>query len=466
MYLEYYNLIEQPFGVTPDPRYLYLNHMYREALASLWCGVKESRGFVALVAQPGMGKTTLLFQLLQRLRNDSARTVFLFQTCCNSHELIRYLLLDMGIFSTPDLTSMHQQLNDALVREARTGKQFVFVIDEAQNLSESVLETVRLLSDFETTRGKLLQIILAGQPQLISRLIKPEMLQLRQRISVATSLDPLGPEEVAQYVNHRLGVAGYRGARLFTSGAMELIARESHGIPRNINNLCFGALSAGFALQCKQIDRGIVEEVAADQNLNAIESRVTASPIENDLPKLNTGSHSCASVSVHRGQSPFLPSWFGLPERCAVYLTIALAAAVVVTTVNLSLPPAFTARFPHKHSAMTASKAPAGEISAAVQGLSVKTSAAAAQAAAVPSSLAKDGVVVVESGQTLRQISMRYLGHYSTRIVQEIQAVNPQLVDPNRIEVGQQLRLPIRVRRQKPLPSEHSTEPSTVAMRK
>jgi general secretion pathway protein A len=466
MFLEYYNVLEQPFGVTPDTRFLYLNHMYREALASLWYGVKENRGFMALVAQPGTGKTTLLFQLLRRLRSSSARTVFLFQTCCTSLDLIRYLLQDLDIWPAPDLASMHQQLNDALVREARAGKQFVFVIDEAQNLSRSVLETVRLLSDFETPQGKLLQIILAGQPRLISTLMRPEMLQLRQRISVATSLDPLGPEEVAQYVNHRLGVAGYRGARLFTSGAMELIARESHGIPRNINNLCFGALSAGFALQCKQIDRGIVEEVAADQDLSAIERRVTASPIENDLPKLNTGSHSCASVSVRRGKSPFLPSWFGLPERCAVCLTIAVAAAVAVTTVNLSLPPAFTARFPHKHSAITASKAPAGEPLAAVQALSVKISAAEAQAAAVPSSLAKDGVVVVESGQTLRQISLRHLGHYSTRIVQEIQAVNPQLVDPNRIEVGQQLRLPFSVQGLSSKPSDPSPEPSVVALRK
>ncbi len=145
MFLEYYNLIEQPFGVTPDPRFLYFNRMYREALASLWYGIKQCRGFLALVARPGMGKTTLLFQLLQRLRSEAARTVFLFQTCCGSVDLIRYLLQDLGIFPAPDLASMHQQLNDALVREARAGKQFVFVIDEAQNLSPSVLETVRLL---------------------------------------------------------------------------------------------------------------------------------------------------------------------------------------------------------------------------------------------------------------------------------------------------------------------------------
>src|SRR5689334_1585517 len=128
MFLKYYDLVEQPFGVTPDPRFLYLNRMHCEALASLWYGVKEGRGFMTLVAHPGMGKTTLLFQLLRKLRFDSARTVFLFQTCCNSLDLIRYLLQDLSIFPAPDVASMHQQLNDALAREAQAGKQFVFVI--------------------------------------------------------------------------------------------------------------------------------------------------------------------------------------------------------------------------------------------------------------------------------------------------------------------------------------------------
>jgi len=333
MYLEYYNLIEQPFGVTPDPRFLYLNRRYQEALASLWYGVRESRGFIALVAQPGMGKTTLLFQLLQRLRVCSARTVFLFQTCCNSLDLIRYLLLDLNIFPAPDLASMHQQLNDALAREARTGKQFVLVIDEAQNLSEPVLETVRLLSDFETTQGKLLQIILAGQPRLLNTLIKPEMLQLRQRISLTTSLDPLDAEEVTKYVNHRLGIAGYQGRPLFTSGALELIARESCGVPRNINNLCFGALSTGFALQRKQIDRGIVAEVAADQNLSAIKRRVTASPIQNDLPERNPASQVSTSALPQRSQSLSLTRFC----RQMIYAAIALALMMAVHAVDPEL---------------------------------------------------------------------------------------------------------------------------------
>jgi type II secretory pathway predicted ATPase ExeA len=466
MFLEYYNLIEQPFGVTPDTRFLYLNHMYREALASLWYGVRENRGFMALVAQPGMGKTTLLFQLLQRLRSNSARTVFLFQTCCTSLDLIRYLLHDLDIWPGPDLASMHQQLNEALVREARAGRQFVFVIDEAQNLSASVLETIRLLSDFETPQGKLMQIILVGQPQLISTLIKPEMLQLRQRISVTTSLDPLGPEEVSQYIKHRLGVAGYHGAALFTRGALELIARASHGIPRNINNLCFGALSAGLALRRKQIDREIVEEVVADQNLSALERRVTASPFENGSPECKPASRSSASASGHEDPSPVLSSWFGRQVLRAAYITIVLVALIATPSLSSRLRPALGARFLHKHAAATVSKAPAAEISGAIQTSSVKTPPVVVEAAAVPRALAKDGVVVVEAGQTLHQISLLYLGRYSTEIVQQIQSLNPQLLDTNHIEVGQQIRLPVQWRGSTSKSSDHSLEPSEIALRK
>ena len=318
MFLEYYNLLEQPFGVTPDTRFLYLNHMYRETLASLWYGIKEGRGFMALVAEPGMGKTTLLFQLLQRLRTTSARTVFLFQTCCDSSDLIRYLLQDLGICPAPDLASMHYQLNEVLLREARAGKQFVFVIDEAQNLSEPVLETIRLLSDFETSQGKLLQIILAGQRQLANTLMKPEMLQLTQRISVTQFLDPLDSNEVGQYVRHRLGVAGYDGKPLFTPDALDLVAGESGGIPRNINNICFGALSTAFALGRKRIDCEIVEEVASDQNVRSLARRMAGSASQ-DPERGTQDSGEGRPLSARNSIWRSLPAWLGRYARGTSY---------------------------------------------------------------------------------------------------------------------------------------------------
>jgi general secretion pathway protein A len=270
MFLDFYRLREQPFGVTSDPRYLYLSRTHREALASLYYGVDAGRGFMALIAKPGMGKTTLLFHLMERLRK-SASTAFLFQTQCNSREFLRYLLADMGIDSHGhDLVQMHEELNAALIRLKHAERRFVLVIDEAQNLDDSVLETVRLLSDFETPGSKLMQIIIVGQPQLAAKLARPSLVQLRQRIAILSRLEPFSPAETDRYIDHRLLVAGYDGGLLFTSDARAIIAARSRGIPRNINNLCFNALSLGYALGRKKIDGEIVLEAVRDLDVEPL----------------------------------------------------------------------------------------------------------------------------------------------------------------------------------------------------
>jgi len=191
MVLDFYQLREQPFGVTPDPRYLYLGPGHREALASLFYGIETNRGFLSLVAEPGMGKTTLLFQLLQQWR-DRVHSAFLFQTQCDSREFIRHLMNDLGLKSDgEDFVRMHSELNEFLFRETLAGRSVVIFIDEAQNLTDNVLETVRLLSDFESAEKKLLQIVLAGQPELAKRLSRPGLVQLRQRIAIQARLDVL-----------------------------------------------------------------------------------------------------------------------------------------------------------------------------------------------------------------------------------------------------------------------------------
>jgi general secretion pathway protein A len=275
VFFEYYGLGEQPFGVTPDPRFLYFGTSHREALASLYCGVESGRGFLALIAKPGMGKTTLLFQLLNKLR-DSASTAFLFQTQCDSRQLVRSVITDLGVETseTDDLFHLQNQLNAILVRESLAGRRFIMVVDEAQNLDESVLETLRMLSNFETPRAKLMQIILAGQPQLGVKLAGERMIQLRQRVSVLTRLFPLSPTETVEYVQHRLMVAGYAGDPLFSSNALELIASASEGIPRNINNLCFHALTLGFAQRERRVSASMVSEVLADLDLKTDASDV------------------------------------------------------------------------------------------------------------------------------------------------------------------------------------------------
>jgi type II secretory pathway predicted ATPase ExeA len=269
MLLRHFNLREQPFGVTPDPRFLFDTPTHREALAGLLYGIESGLGFIALTATPGMGKTTLLFEALSRL-GKTARTVFLFQAIPNPTELVRALLIDLGEKDPQgSLIDLETRLNEILLQQSESGRRLVVVLDEAQNLDHSVLEAVRMLSNFETARYKLMQIILSGQPQLADRLAEPGLLQLKQRISIFASLKPLTHAETAEYINYRLGVAGYHGTTsLFTFEAVSLIARYSGGIPRNINNLCFNSLSLGCALKKSAIDAEIVREAIGDLEMS------------------------------------------------------------------------------------------------------------------------------------------------------------------------------------------------------
>ena len=271
MLLERYKLGVQPFGVTPDPRFLYLSATHREAIASLLHGIRSGRGFTALIAAPGMGKTTLLLNLLHML-DGNTKTAFLFQTLCGPREFLNALLADLEIEADDkSITGMHAKLNKYLLRESHNGRQVVVVIDEAQNLNKQVLEVVRMLSNFETANQKLLHVVLAGQPQLANKLSSRSLTQLRQRISIVARLAPLNALETRDYIEHRLKVAGHAcGTPLFTDQAYAMIAEQSQGIPRDINNLCFNAMSLGCALKRSIVDGSMVQETVNDLNLRTI----------------------------------------------------------------------------------------------------------------------------------------------------------------------------------------------------
>ena len=280
MFLSFFGLREQPFGVTPDPRFLYLSAAHREALASLYYGIEANRGFLGLIARPGMGKTTILFHLLEKFRT-SARTALIFQTQCNSREFMRLLLAELGYEGAiQDLVQMHEEFNKRLMQEARSGNRLIVVIDEAQNLDPEVLETLRLLSNFETSRAKLMQIVLAGQPALADKLASPGLAQLRQRVSIVHGLEPLPAWEVKNYIEHRLLVAGYKGNMLFTTEAYEAVATFTQGIPRNVNNFCFNALSLACALRKRVVDLDIVNEVKSDLDIEKLTSVSETAHIE------------------------------------------------------------------------------------------------------------------------------------------------------------------------------------------
>ena len=266
MYTDYYGFSEHPFNITPDPRFLFLTPGHREALAALVYGIRERKGFVALIGEVGTGKTTLLNRLIDNL-NEDVRTAFIFHTHQTFKELLKNILFELHLpIEDDDSFLLINRLNHYLIEKAVAGEIVALVIDEAQNLSEEVLEEIRLLSNLETRTTKLLQIVLCGQPELEAKLNATGLRQLRQRISIFRRIEPLGDTECWDYVDHRLRIVGGNASRLFTPAAMTLLATHSRKIPRIINVMCDNALLIGFAKGSKKIDEAIMLEVIRDMN--------------------------------------------------------------------------------------------------------------------------------------------------------------------------------------------------------
>jgi N-acetylmuramoyl-L-alanine amidase len=325
MFLDFFHLHEQPFGVTPDPAYLYPSRTHCEALDALTDGILGGRGFLALIADPGMGKTTLLYQVLDALR-DKARTAFLFQTQCNSREFFQYLLHELGVDANGmGLVAMHSKLNEMLFADLLGGKRFVLIVDEAQNLDDSVLETIRLLSNFETSHTKLLQIVLAGQPQLGEKLGQKHLSQLLQRIAVVQHLEAFSAEETAGYIRHRLKVAG-NGEAIFEADALAFIANQSGGVPRIINKLCFQCLLEAHAEGRRTVSVEIAEKAHRKLNVGPGAGQAASPPLTDPDSIQSAASHGTPQLTykpVTGSKSRSWHLWMG--ALLAILLTAGLA---------------------------------------------------------------------------------------------------------------------------------------------
>ena len=276
MYERFYNLRERPFALSPDPEYLYLSRVHREALDSIRYGIESRAGFIVITGDIGAGKTTLLQTIVQRL---DERTVVarLVNTTLDPRELLEAILLEFGLDTTgKSKPALLRDLGLFLVKLRSEGRRPLLVVDEAQNLSAAALEEIRLLSNLETEKSKLLQILLAGQPNLRDTIASPELEQFRQRVAVSYHLIPLDAQETAAYIHSRLDHAAIGTPPRFPADAAELVHRRSGGVPRIINVICDAALVFGYAEERRLIDLSLIEDVVAELELTGVLKAETA----------------------------------------------------------------------------------------------------------------------------------------------------------------------------------------------
>jgi hypothetical protein len=354
-------------------------------------------------------------------------------------------------------------LNQILLEERQAGRRFVLIVDEAQNLDPSVLETIRLLSNFETSQSKLLQILLVGQPQLARKLASSSLEQLQQRISMFAKVEPFSTEETARYIAHRLKVAGYAGGELFASGAMEIIKDRSKGVPRNINRLCFSALSLGCAMDRKQIDAEMMREVVAALDLEShkrdaqndqlmLVPRISSPAETTDSPVI---SYPAASPSRLPGRAL---GWAAGAAGLAAAIAIAVGAvsnshgsigqvlpskSAAATTAPNPLPSIPSSRGSAQAGPATIPVSSPNTTTVAAPPVTLPPPAASnVDTQAPPDDQPKTMKVTVRAGETLQQIALRTLGQNDSQILKQIQRLNPRMTNPNHIEADQEIRLP------------------------
>ena len=263
MYRSFYGLRDYPFGLSPDPRFLLLTPGVKEALACLQHCVVRRSGFMVLVGEVGTGKTTLLRSFMDDLERRQSPFSYVFNPRLSVEEFLDYVLNDLEIpFEEHSKSHMLMCLNEWLLERYRAGQTTTLIVDEAQLLSDSALEEIRLLTNLETGQEKLLQIVLAGQPELAEKLAQGHLRQLRQRIFLRCNLSPLTKEQTAEYVHRRLACVGANGRTIFGDDALEALYRYSAGIPRIVNTLCEHALIHGYVRELRPIGGATIKEIA------------------------------------------------------------------------------------------------------------------------------------------------------------------------------------------------------------
>jgi type II secretory pathway predicted ATPase ExeA len=300
MYKAFYDLSLNPFGASPDPRFLYMMPQTKEALARLQYGISARKGFIVVSGEVGTGKTTLLRRALGTIDPGRIHSAFVFNPILDPLEFLEFVLNDFGL--TPvsrTKASMLIQLNRWLVERFRNDEFCVIFVDEAQDASSELLEEIRLLTNLETGSEKLLQIVLSGQPELEQKLNQPSLRQLRQRVSLWCRTSPLDAAQIGEYIALRLKVAG-TDSRIFTQDAVSAIYRASRGIPRVVNLICEHALILGYVEQTKEIPAALIHAVTQNLDLGGDPFIVSSSQAEMARQQHTEEHAASATHNVHK----------------------------------------------------------------------------------------------------------------------------------------------------------------------
>jgi type II secretory pathway predicted ATPase ExeA len=282
MYKEFFGLEDTPFTLTPDPRFIVFTPSYNEVLASLYYGLENAKGLIVLTGEVGTGKTTALRWILRRL-DSSVLAAYVFNPRLSIDEFYHHVTQLLGIRDWDNKADLLAEMGRVLEERHRRGLRTVLIVDEAHELSDYVLEEIRLLMNFESDDAKHLQIVLTGQPELREKLNQPNLRQLKQRVALRCKMHQLpNTDEIERYITERLLIAGSSEPNIFTPGAIDFIFQCSEGIPRLINNLCDNAMLAAYAAGEQIIGRQIVEEVADNLDLLPRNEAILASekPVE------------------------------------------------------------------------------------------------------------------------------------------------------------------------------------------
>jgi general secretion pathway protein A len=415
MYEEFYTLSQPPFRITPDPEFLYLSPSHKEALAAIVYGVDERKGFIVVLGEVGLGKTTIVRSYLAAYDPARLSPAYVFNANVTFKALLDAIYQELGIADKPDdVFGMVSRLHQWLIEEYRQGRNVVLVVDEAQNMPVETLENLRVLSNLETATNKLLQIVLVGQPEFDDKLQLPELRQLRQRVAVRCTLLPFTRAESRAYVEYRLERAGASTSAVFTRWALRRIVRQARGIPRMLNILCDNALITGLGYQKAPVTAAIVREVIGD-----LEGRARGGH------RRGWAWASLAALLVVGGA--LLAASYGVGFQPTP------AAAVVVPAPPPS-PPRLAIEPPR-----SPSPSPLPDEGASLGAERLPSVGAAAQQPAEPPIVATK---VVQEGDGLYRLALAVYGFVNDEVLRRIVERNPEITDVDRILVGSSIRFP------------------------